>query len=119
MKEKEQKPPATNPKVPTPEGSLSEAPKEKERHPFRTGFIVGALVTIAITLLIIQNTDSVRFEWLFFDFEWPLWVVLLVAFVGGMVAWQLLLHRFERRRKARAAAKGTDAGGRRGRKKAR
>lgn len=60
-------------------------------HRFRTGFIIGVVVVLAIALLIIQSDEDVKLEWLFFDFEWPLWPLLLLTFVAGMAAWQLLL----------------------------
>jgi uncharacterized integral membrane protein len=70
-----------------------EARQGGRKHPFRTGFIVGAVVTVAMTMLIIQNGERAKVEWFILDFEWPLWVVLLLSFVAGMVAWQLFLHK--------------------------
>jgi uncharacterized integral membrane protein len=57
---------------------------------------VGAAVTVAITLLIVQNGDTAEVEWFLFDFGWPLWVVLLISFVGGMIGWQLFLFEIHR-----------------------
>ncbi len=68
-------------------------------HPFRVGFLIGVLVTVVVALLIIQNSETVQLEWLFLDFEWPLWVLLLLTFVAGMVAWQLMLYGIRRARK--------------------
>lgn len=56
-----------------------------------------------MTLLIIQNGETVKFEWSVLDLEWPLWVILLVSFVAGMVAWQLCLHEIRRIHKMTAA----------------
>lgn len=96
---------ATSGPGPTP-GSDAErkadAPSHREPllkgHPFRVGFLIGMLVTIVFALLIIQNSESVQLEWLFLDFEWPLWVLLLLTFVAGMVAWQLMLYGIRRAR---------------------
>lgn len=61
-----------------------------------------ALIAIAALLFIVQNTESVRFEFLWFDFEWPLWIMLLVfTAVGATVAYGIgrrLRARRERRR---------------------
>ena len=46
-----------------------------------------ALIAVVALLFILQNTESVRFNFLWFDFDWPLWVMLLVfAVVGALVA---------------------------------
>ena len=85
-------------------------------HPFRTGFILGGVFTVASVLLIIQNGVKVNLQWLFLDFTWPLWLALLVSFLAGVVAWQFFLYEYhkvtrvasERRaaaRKARWAAR--------------
>jgi len=42
-----------------------------------------ALVALAALLFILQNTESARFEFLWFDFEWPLWIMLLVFMGAG------------------------------------
>jgi uncharacterized integral membrane protein len=56
----------------------------------------------ALLAFIVQNTETVSFDWLFWSFEAPLWLVLvitaLVAFVIGQFA---LMWRRHRRRKAR------------------
>jgi uncharacterized integral membrane protein len=56
----------------------------------------------ALLAFILQNTESVSFDWLFWSFEAPLWIVLiitaLVAFVLGQFA---LMWRRHKRRQAR------------------
>jgi uncharacterized integral membrane protein len=60
-----------------------------------------ALIGLAALLFIFQNTNEVRFNFLFIDFEWPLWIMLLVfAAVGAVVFWAV-----SRRIQARKAAK--------------
>lgn len=58
-----------------------------------------ALIAIAALLFVFQNTDSVTFNFLWFDFRWPLWIMLLVFMaIGALVFWGA-----ERRRRARRA----------------
>ncbi len=59
----------------------------------------GVLVVAAL-LFVVQNTEATRFDFLWFEFEWPLWVMLVVfAAVGAVVFWFLA----RRRRKAKEA----------------
>ena len=58
----------------------------------------GVLV-LAAFLFVVQNTDSTQFNFLWFEFEWPLWVMLVVFMaVGALVFW--LAARRRRKRKA-------------------
>ena len=56
----------------------------------------------ALLAFIFLNTETVSFDWLFWSFEAPLWIVLiitaLVAFVLGQFA---LMWRRHKRRQAR------------------
>jgi uncharacterized integral membrane protein len=57
-----------------------------------------AVITIAALLFIVQNTEQVDLEFLWFSFQWPLWIMLLIfAGVGAVVFWAV-----QRRRAARA-----------------
>jgi len=72
-----------------------------------TGLLVGmGVLGAALLAFIVQNTETVSFDWLFWSFEAPLWLVLvitaLVAFVLGQFA---LMWRRHRRRKARRAGR--------------
>jgi uncharacterized integral membrane protein len=71
-----------------------------------TGFLVFAGVLAAgLLAFIVQNTESVSFDWLFWSFEAPLWLVLLITAILAFVIGQLaLMWRRHRRRKARRAA---------------
>jgi len=58
-----------------------------------------ALVAVAALLFILQNTRSVTFNILWFEFRWPLWAMLVVfMLVGAIVFWGAA-----RRRRARHA----------------
>lgn len=68
----------------------------EKRRPFRWGLIVGALATVAAALLIVQNGHSTGVQWLWFDFEMPQWLLLVVTLVIGAVVWEaakLAWHR--------------------------
>lgn len=53
-----------------------------------------AIITVIALLFVLQNTESVRFNLLWFDFRWPLWAMLVVFMaIGALMAWGL-----ERRR---------------------
>ena len=42
-----------------------------------------AIISIVALLFVLQNTESVRFNFLWFDFRWPLWAMLLVFMAIG------------------------------------
>ncbi len=69
---------------------------------FRVGVVIGTLVTVAVVLLIVQNGESARLDWLTLTFDAPLWIMLLLTLVSGAVVWELakmLWHRSRRVRK--------------------
>ena len=69
------------------------------------GGAVASLSGLAVLLIFVfQNTDDVRFHFLFLDFTWPLWLyTIVVALFGAMVWFGLGVIRRHRRRKARRA----------------
>ncbi len=83
-------------------GLVDVADKSTRGHPLARGFLLGLGVAAAMAIFIVQNTGSIGFEWLWFDFEAHIWVVLLVAFTAGLLAGPLLLAG--RRRAARRQA---------------
>ncbi len=90
---------------PTPGGSLADDLRSIEkRRPFRSGLLVGALVMVAAVLLIVQNGHSTGVQWLWFDFEMPLWLLLVVTLVIGAVVWEAAKLAWHRAR-SRAAGR--------------
>jgi len=70
----------------------------------------GAITTLVgvglLAVFMIQNTDRVAVNFLFWSFTWPLWLFTLVmALIGAMVWFGLGVLRRHRRRKARRAAR--------------
>jgi uncharacterized integral membrane protein len=76
---------------------------------FRTGMVIGGLLALATFMLIVQNGESARLNWVFWDLGAPLWIFLLLAALAGAALLQLgvLLWRHGRR----AAAERQKAGG--------
>lgn len=55
-----------------------------------------------LLIFIVQNTEDVTLDFLFWTFEWPLWLLTMVsALLGGLVWFGLGVVRRHRRRKAR------------------
>jgi uncharacterized integral membrane protein len=67
------------------------------------GGAVASLIGLGVLLIFIfQNTQDVRFRFLFLEFTWPLWLyTILVALFGAIVWMGLGVIRRHRRRKER------------------
>jgi uncharacterized integral membrane protein len=77
-----------------------------EERRFRLGAgAIASLVGVALLIVfMIQNTERVRIDFLFWSFTWPLWLLTLVtALVGALVWIGVGVMRRHRRRKARRA----------------
>jgi uncharacterized integral membrane protein len=66
----------------------------------------GAIATIvglaALVIFVVQNTEDVRFDFLFLNFTWPLWLyTIIVALLGALVWFGLGVLRRHRRRQER------------------
>jgi uncharacterized integral membrane protein len=70
-----------------------------------TGGGIASLGGLAVLVIfIVQNTQDVRFHFLFLDFTWPLWLyTIVVALFGALVWFGLGVMRRHRRRKERRA----------------
>jgi uncharacterized integral membrane protein len=70
------------------------------------GLGAGAIASLtgvgALLIFIVQNTEDVRFHFLFFSFTWPLWLYTVVtALIGALVWFGLGVMRRHRRRQER------------------
>ena len=65
--------------------------------------VIASLTGVGLLVIfMIQNTQPVTLQFLFWSFTWPLWLFTLVmALVGGLVWIGLGVVRRHRRRKAR------------------
>jgi uncharacterized integral membrane protein len=87
-------------------GSLERDVDEVERgspeRAFDVGVTVGIVVTVAAVIFVLQNRRSTTFDWLWLDFELPLWIALLGAVGAGVVlVLTVLAVRARRRRRIR------------------
>jgi uncharacterized integral membrane protein len=67
------------------------------------GGAIASLTGLAVLLIfMLQNTEDVPVQFLWWDFTWPLWLLLLVTAVFGALVWLGLgVLRRHRRRKER------------------
>ena len=69
------------------------------------GGAIAALTGVGLLIIfMVQNTEDVTLDFLFWDFTWPLWLfTFVVALVGALVWFGLGVMRRHRRRRARRA----------------
>jgi uncharacterized integral membrane protein len=70
----------------------------------------GAIASLSgaglLLIFMIQNTEDVTIDFLFWSFSWPLWLYTLVMALFGALVWVGLgVMRRHRRRKARREAR--------------
>jgi uncharacterized integral membrane protein len=87
-----------------PEAVLAhDAERSARAHPLLWGLLLGTATVLAVVSLIAQNGESTRLEWLTFDGEAPLWLLMLVSATLGAVVLALagVVVRTARRRASR------------------
>jgi len=61
-------------------------------------FCPPAVAALVALLFIAQNANSVTFEFLWFEFRWPLWIMLTVFMaIGAAIFWGVERHLRTRR----------------------
>ena len=67
------------------------------------GGVIASVIGVGVLLIfIVQNTEDVRFDFLFLHFTWPLWLYTIVAALFGALVWfGLGVVRRHRRRQER------------------
>jgi uncharacterized integral membrane protein len=66
------------------------------------GMIASLSGLAVLVIVILQNRDDVTFQFLFWDFSWPLWLYTVVVAAFGALIWLGLgVMRRHRRRVAR------------------
>jgi uncharacterized integral membrane protein len=64
--------------------------------------IIVAIIVAAVLLVVFQNTGDVTVNFLTFDFTMPIWLLLVIFLVLGVILGQIFeFFRRRRRRKAR------------------
>jgi uncharacterized integral membrane protein len=67
----------------------------------------GAIASITgaglLVIFMLQNTDKVRLDFLFWSFTWPVWLLTIVSAVLGALVWfgVGVIRRHRRRKKRR------------------
>ena len=82
--------------------SMDPAPAKRSSGGLSGGAIASLGGLAVLVIFIVQNTEDVRFHFLFLDFTWPLWLyTIVVALFGALVWFGLGVMRRHRRRKER------------------
>lgn len=78
---------------------LDEVQRGRPERAFNIGATLGILVTVAAVIFVLQNRQSTEFDWLWFDFELPLWTALLGGVGVGVVLVMTILAVHARRQR--------------------
>ena len=89
---------------------VDEVERGRPERAFNIGATLGILVTVAAVIFVLQNRQSTTFDWLWFDFDLPLWTALVGAVGAGIVLVLTILAVHARRR--RRIRRRRDAAGR-------
>ena len=90
---------------------VQERPSDSTRPPpERRRLGAGAIASLSgvglLVIFMIQNTQRVRLDFLFWTFTWPLWLLTMASAVLGALVWLgLSVMRRHRRRKERRQAR--------------
>jgi uncharacterized integral membrane protein len=85
---------------PPANGTSATAPKPKV--PLSGGAIASLIGAGLVLIVVFQNTEDVTIDFLFWSFDWPLWLFAIVMVLLGALVWfGLGVMRRHRRRKAR------------------
>jgi len=74
-----------------------------------SGGAIASLSGIGVLIIfMVQNTEDVTVDFLFWSFTWPLWLLILVAAVVGAFVWfgVGVIRRHRRRTERREARRG-------------
>jgi uncharacterized integral membrane protein len=86
-------------------GDTRNGPAQEERQ-LGAGAITGLTGVGLLLVFMIQNTEDVKIDFLFWSFTWPLWLYTFVIALIGAVVWiGAGVIRRHRRRKARREAR--------------
>ena len=81
--------PPTKPSVATQDGGdFVRRLRGAIAHPFRWGLILGGLIVVAVVVLVAQNGESARIDWLWLHFSTPLWLMLFLTLISGALVWE-------------------------------
>jgi uncharacterized integral membrane protein len=85
-----------------PAGDSRNGPAQGQGRHLSGGAITGLTGAGLLLIFLIQNTEDVKIDFLFWSFTWPLWLYTFVITLVGALMWiGLGVVRRHRRRKAR------------------
>jgi uncharacterized integral membrane protein len=88
-------------------GGSTGGPAESQGRQVGRGAIVSATGLGLLLVFVIQNTQDVKLDFLFWSFTWPVWLYTIVTAVVGAFVWiGWGVIRRHRRRKARREDRG-------------
>jgi uncharacterized integral membrane protein len=79
----------TDPTRPDQPDTRPQIPEAGPDRRWLTPLLLATLVLVPIAILIFSNLDTTEVSWAGFRFDQPLWVILLVTFLSGMVGGKL------------------------------
>jgi uncharacterized integral membrane protein len=92
---------------------VQESPSDSTRPPVEGRRLGGgAIASLSgvglLVIFMIQNTQRVRLDFLFWSFTWPLWLLTMVSALLGALVWLGLgvMRRHRRRKERRQARRG-------------
>ena len=71
----------------------------------RPAAIVASIVFILAVIFIVQNTETLMVEFLMFDIEMPLWLLMVMMLVAGALIGQAAVWYRARNKRKKAAQK--------------
>jgi len=86
-----------------PEAQYEGQPQARYHKPSKKGrgrLVVVAVLAVIALVFILQNGADTQLNFLWFDFTWPAWLVIILTLVIGVVA-GLLIGAYARRPKKR------------------
>ena len=75
---------------------------QRDRKPDSRGYgklIAAAVVGVLILIFVLQNTQDLKFKFLFWDFTWPAWLMLVITLLIGFAIGFLVSALLRRRKK--------------------
>jgi uncharacterized integral membrane protein len=64
-----------------------EGPKPEDGRRISAGAIAAIVGAVVLLVFIVQNTEDVKFDFLFLGFTWPMWLYTFVVAAFGAILW--------------------------------
>lgn len=87
---------------PAPPNDQADHDSSHGRHAFWLRGVAAELVIFAAAMLVVQNRESARLDWLAFHFRSPLWIMLLLTSIAGGVGSEVIKAAWRRGRRHRS-----------------